>query len=1043
MNNFNIYVKSNEWQPISGTPVFPFNYGQLLDERLNEAYITVMNSAVKSYRPTTEFRIDLVENAREAEENTTSQYYIVASDNAYEYPVGSGKYKHKLYLIERTKLLEGIMCQSVTFTNAKVNIGSFDFEEAVPFNIGGSVGTLYPRAFDDIGASPLPIDTYVSPVFSGESFNILSIKSVGEAIIEKVKPIWGDSYNYSIIEQYQHLVGLVPDGTVTSFMSYSVGGDAAVVTEDLEKSYIVKARNPINVQYQMTIRLSRALPGVTQIENQYLIYNFSYTFFTVSNGYAKKPWTVKDCVDRLLELAQPLYQGETPKYHLDPLQAAELDKIYAPEFTMTQCNLREQLKVIGGYIHAEPRLLGGDDEITLGDGTTVTRDRIIHFDSFDTDEVGSVDAPYVYNGVSHHINEYCTQIDTTASNIVNALDYAQGVVFAPNDKNFRTIRTDSVYVRVLESNGFIQTQFPIHEIVKVECCIYNLGDQGYSLYPVDITPYVFESTSYFANLSSFGGTFPLSKSYAIYYTIGERNIQGLFFKDPDPINEALKYYSIVNILANATGNTREVIRTMLGGDEGTYVGHLAFRVSYIPIYNTRFTHGKPLVDYDDIEYTRPYNQSENLIETRYYGENIKGVVARLGNVEQERTYIFNKEKYNLQRVPKIGQMLDGYAISAVNVSYNFDFVKCTLALSKDFNRISQFVGISSNKRVYEVSERAAYARNVLLKEYVTVGTDEPYEKGIFRSFKGLRSIFDDETDITPITAVCARGLTSITNINPSVMLPVVSSAFGNTMTFSWSYKDNYSAGDKVDYRESGTTKGYWQNDVPYCDYYGRMKYYDFHLLMTSELYGEFPKNEAMHLPQSSYIPGKIDGISTEYVYTDSSGNLDFTSFPYLIRKDSREVINVTFAVEFKSNMSSLIVGSAMASNCRLVSGNGKKPYLYKLDKKINKFQLKMTSLPNNAYDISIGENVTAGGKNMYIDLPAAAMDSTAWAICLPIESNTTQYENDDGEVYEATEQKGGDVILACNDPITFANQTQKNGDGTYRIYFNIARNIFN
>ena len=1030
MNNFYIYVKNNEWQSISGTPVFPFNYGQLLDERLNEAYITVMNSDIKSYRPTTEIRIDLVENAREAEEKTTSQYYIVASDNAYEYPVGSGKYKHKLYLIERTKLLEGIMCQSITFTNAKSNIytnaqynvaPTFTQEQSIGFNEG-----------IDTSGRPFP-NVYKSPLSSNERHIFLSLEEMALILISYLETNTLLSNLYIVSDAIN-----VQDGAKRTYSKIDITrpGEDGIIIDDFSTKPFFSSSNSARIQYTMVIRTRNDTTSVW-------FYRFYWDIAFVENRYPLKPYTVKDCVDRLLELAQPLYQGETPKYHLDPLQAAELDKIYAPEFTMTQCNLREQLKVIGGYIHAEPRLLGGDDEITLGDGTTVTRDRIIHFDSFDTDEVGSVDAPYVYNGVSHHINEYCTQIDTTASNIVNALDYAQGVVFAPNDKNFRTIRTDSVYVRVLESNGFIQTQFPIHEIVKVECCIYNLGDQGYSLYPVDITPYVFESTSYFANLSSFGGTFPLSKSYAIYYTIGERNIQGLFFKDPDPINEALKYYSIVNILANATGNTREVIRTMLGGDEGTYVGHLAFRVSYIPIYNTRFTHGKPLVDYDDIEYTRPYNQSENLIETRYYGENIKGVVARLGNVEQERTYIFNKEKYNLQRVPKIGQMLDGYAISAVNVSYNFDFVKCTLALSKDFNRISQFVGISSNKRVYEVSERAAYARNVLLKEYVTVGTDEPYEKGIFRSFKGLRSIFDDETDITPITAVCARGLTSITNINPSVMLPVVSSAFGNTMTFSWSYKDNYSAGDKVDYRESGTTKGYWQNDVPYCDYYGRMKYYDFHLLMTSELYGEFPKNEAMHLPQSSYIPGKIDAISTEYVYTDSSGNLDFTSFPYLIRKDSREVINVTFAVEFKSNMSSLIVGSAMASNCRLVSGNGKKPYLYKLDKKINKFQLKMTSLPNNAYDISIGENVTAGGKNMYIDLPAAAMDSTAWAICLPIESNTTQYENDDGEVYEATEQKGGDVILACNDPITFANQTQKNGDGTYRIYFNIARNIFN
>lgn len=32
------------------------------------------------------------------------------------------KFKHELYLIERTKLLEGTYCQSLTFTNPKGNV---------------------------------------------------------------------------------------------------------------------------------------------------------------------------------------------------------------------------------------------------------------------------------------------------------------------------------------------------------------------------------------------------------------------------------------------------------------------------------------------------------------------------------------------------------------------------------------------------------------------------------------------------------------------------------------------------------------------------------------------------------------------------------------------------------------------------------------------------------------------------------------------------------------------------------------------------------
>ena len=51
---------------------------------------------------------------------------VVASDNVTELPAGSGKYKHELYLIERTKLLEGYIGQSLTFTNALGKIYATD-----------------------------------------------------------------------------------------------------------------------------------------------------------------------------------------------------------------------------------------------------------------------------------------------------------------------------------------------------------------------------------------------------------------------------------------------------------------------------------------------------------------------------------------------------------------------------------------------------------------------------------------------------------------------------------------------------------------------------------------------------------------------------------------------------------------------------------------------------------------------------------------------------------------------------------------------------
>ncbi|MBQ3040845.1 MAG: hypothetical protein IJD42_04525 [Clostridia bacterium] len=129
--NFSAYTKDangNYTQKITST-VFPFSASALLDERLNEAVIHTINDSVQSYKPTTEVMIEATDGT-----NTKNYYYIVSNDIAQELPNGSGKYKHEIYLIERTKLLEGIYCQSLTFTNTKGNVYTNNPVNVVPID---------------------------------------------------------------------------------------------------------------------------------------------------------------------------------------------------------------------------------------------------------------------------------------------------------------------------------------------------------------------------------------------------------------------------------------------------------------------------------------------------------------------------------------------------------------------------------------------------------------------------------------------------------------------------------------------------------------------------------------------------------------------------------------------------------------------------------------------------------------------------------------------------------------------------------------------
>lgn len=74
MNTFTVNIKRNgEYVPLGATAVFPFSLGELLDERLDEAYITFYGSKVKAYRPTTEFKISVTDSSE-----TTDFYFILA-----------------------------------------------------------------------------------------------------------------------------------------------------------------------------------------------------------------------------------------------------------------------------------------------------------------------------------------------------------------------------------------------------------------------------------------------------------------------------------------------------------------------------------------------------------------------------------------------------------------------------------------------------------------------------------------------------------------------------------------------------------------------------------------------------------------------------------------------------------------------------------------------------------------------------------------------------------------------------------------------------
>lgn len=1038
--------------------VMPLKGANLLDERLDEVYLPLRHIPVEVFQPLTPVKI-IIHNKVHFNENVAyskdkTLYFVVANDNnIVESPVGSGKYNHDIYLVETTKVAECIIVDSLTYTN---DLGRNYAKNPKPITPTDVTGTHQPN---------VP-DTYVTPMLSGNSFTFVSVNEI---------------------------YGTIADENAAMSITFP-NGEIIYPPDPYNNSYTVSSLETgiYNVGYSFS-RDSDERKG-----------SCDFIFTVVDNYYPLKRLTMKDIINRLLMLAKNLYEGETPEIALDETQAELFDKIYAPEMSFTQKTLRECLQDCGSILHGEPRL-------TPIEGATSAPYYTLTYDMYGGTETSDINVvPYITKTVAQVINGYCTSIDSNAQNLVNQLDYLQGggTITEPYVDGYKTLRTETQYVRVSDTNGIIMTQYPVNKVEKILCgYIPPNGTQK----NIDITPYLFESVEYNSQLSSYKEDYPFSKAYGLFYTQGQKNIGGLNFKVDGAVAPAFQDYAIVNILKKATGNNNLNINSETG------FPILAFQITYKPIYSVRLSQTKPYYP----EYKRQadliYNQQSNLMETQYYGENLKGVVARLGTVE--KTYTFNLAR--LSQVPKAGQMYDDeYYISAVSWELMPTLIRVTLGLSKDFNRLSEYVGVSSNKRLYEVSERQAYDRNILYKEYMVYGDEEtPDGKSLIgaNALSAIRYTFLQNANIySPLSNVLAWGgtyknptkITTTVDVRskthvyayvsggdlymeykfdddiadladqrkitvtteyyyttteggntlrdtvtrtpknntedvltiriyelvsynvlsasyvdatgstplPNIQLPVIASALGNSMVFSWRYEDNYSAGAQINYAKNGELSGYWQDNTPYCDYYGKIYYYNFLLQQK----GVTPTNITEQTDIGTALPN-ADPILTSNGYIST---LEYK--PYIIRKDSREVLQVNAQIENVTNRKNMIIGSALASCCPLVRGADEnlQPKAYVFDERLNKFINHVEGSINvNLAELTPADITAAPPTDGQFTISfVAPVSGKSWAVVTKQTTKTVEVEDETGEVTEQVQVKGGDVLIGANEEVT-AGQT--------------------
>lgn len=986
MNQLTVTINGTTYENI----VIPFKFEEILDEQLDSATLTLSRVNTEVFNPD-----DPVEVIVNDGESTQTKYYRIAQDSAYETPNGSGFYRHELLLIENTKDLENYMVESLCVTNA----GGRMYKQTTPQTDGTVVHLV---GFPGDLKTPTQAGTMV------ELFNLDPNQAAPPVTY----------YTGFLFVNYA-------DGTREVI---SIGQ-----TGVLSKSQI-EIKGGIN---RFVYDYSIISPGISNN------YSIQYNVFGQSNYYPLKPWTLKEVIDRALELAEPLvWDKEAQEYVKEPrfkfryktnagLGNAEeraLFAQYSPEFTFTRCTLRELLQEIGGFIHAEPRL---DQYNTVYFDRYGEQEIATYYDFIKKERLELNQYNYTGKTVSYGIEQACTRVDSYVDNLVNQISIGKGTVGQPYQDGYQSMRTDSSYVRFTESNMIFPTVFPVLQPIALRWVDYS-GIAGAAQTRYDITPYLFEKSIYDSQLSSYTDVYPASKYYALYYTQGEKNIGGLFFKVPEWTGGARENYAIVNILRAVTGKNDL--------DVSDYT-KLCFELVYIPTYSARVGHSKQYIG-DWLNYPRSIaqNQSANMVETQYYGENIKGLAERLGTIEKTYTF-YMMHQSNLPTAGKLWD--DSYYISTVSVEILSDRFKCTIGLSKNFNRKSKYIGANSYKRIFEVSERMVQERQSIYTDYLIITSPDTVPTASKRNvlmnmttFVNVRNTFyqalSSDSSRDRVSAVIIQGETKNgKEVLPKVILPVIASAFGNVMEFSWEFQDNYSAGMRAVEAQNGKASGMFGQEVQYCDYYGRMYYENFNLYVMGSVNAANPFSYPLYVTETT--PG-----TQSYAVAGT-----YENYPIIKRKDSREAIKENYGIEYVTDLENIIIGSALAANNPMVSGvNAQaRAKLVILRNRINKFSRKVNLstgiITGNVlaeYELGAG----SGELNMTITssqggpvyLASFGLEATvagkAWALVTPVYyGEPYTVEDEDGNVSTITPEYGGELLIGCNQAISIGDVIAK------------------
>jgi hypothetical protein len=865
---------------VSDFCVYPLNFQFTLDDALDQAYLELRNSTVTdAYDPFTFVSVTVYPSRKE------TTWYISVDNCVVNQKTGLAS--HKILLVEETKILERVICRAKSFVKPLVRDYSFNVKTAPVRFTNEDVQRIYDadRSFYERKVIPPSRD---NPYLNlNEEQNIVSVYAIdalintGDGVSINSTCRVNQSAMGGFIGRDAQMIELFNNfGERVSYMALSGNINDPYVNIQDEGAYTLRVFGSAKYQPAGTIQL----------------YPFAYEYSISAanpNNITPRELTVTRVITELLEIAEPIRYGETPRFTLNQADAAKYDNTPCAELNFANgASLWENLLEIGKIIQCIPRLksnvvyfdaLAGDSEMTPKQKALFQKHRCI---SQTSDKTGE---------------KYASHLDSIVNGMMNLDDESQGAISDPFENGFRTVRSEisNTDMRTTVDTCVIRTVEPIEKCTKVTVWYDNQER--------DITPYIYEKKEY--DLLYSKGAYPFAKAYALYYIQGQPNIYGLQYKEPNPVANVVMPFAIENIISLVVGQSVNL--------DGAAVLSLAFNVKYITSINGRVRQSKRNVDDIKTVSVMAFNQSANRLSSVNYGKRLKGEIAMMGSADVKVCFKHLPGDFG-DVVDIIGKRFantswgDNMFVSAVTVKFWGQYILSEISLTKNFNQMGRFVSINSAVRQFEIDTNVSESffldeEYLIFTENEPQGEDSTFIKGTILE-NAVQSVLTGYTAANSgnnkVTLALSRTYKDAVTVLRKAYLPVQSLALGNSLLFNFKYEDNYSAGETL-ITPSNTNDYKLTQLVPYGDeLYGEAKY------LTATLLNHTDAHDGYILKIGDSLP-----LLTDYdYYSHLDKNIVAASSQWIVNKSSRDALNVTYQLHFVTDCGMIFGDQLMQAN---------------------------------------------------------------------------------------------------------------------------------